>query len=97
MLAILTAVLVPEITKRESDNSVKSFMHKNDYEYIGYNESKEICGGLKMAGLDKPSEPESRMTWGLERQNLHIVSLMPLMFFRLSGNLNLQTMDHPVD
>jgi len=42
MLVILTAVLVPGITKLEFDNSVESFMPKNDHEYIYYNELKEI-------------------------------------------------------
>ena len=44
LLVILTAILVPGITKLEFDNSVESFMPKNDHEYIYYNEMKEIYG-----------------------------------------------------
>ncbi|MDO9515709.1 MAG: MMPL family transporter [Syntrophales bacterium] len=44
LLAILTAVLVPGIPKLEFDNSVESFMPKNDPEYIYYNEMKKIYG-----------------------------------------------------
>ncbi|MBW2673232.1 MAG: hypothetical protein JRD89_07435, partial [Deltaproteobacteria bacterium] len=44
LLAILTAVLVPGISKLEFDNSVESFMPKSDHEYIYYNELKEIYG-----------------------------------------------------
>jgi len=44
LLVILTAILVPGITKLEFDNSVESFMPKNDREYIYYNEMKEIYG-----------------------------------------------------
>ncbi|MBW2594779.1 MAG: MMPL family transporter [Deltaproteobacteria bacterium] len=44
MLVILTAVLVPGITRLEFDNSVEAFMPKNDPEYIYYTELKEIYG-----------------------------------------------------
>ncbi|MBN2539711.1 MAG: MMPL family transporter, partial [Deltaproteobacteria bacterium] len=44
MLVILTVMLVPGITKLEFDNSVESFMPKNDPEYINYNKLKEIYG-----------------------------------------------------
>ena len=43
-LVILTALLVPGILLLEFDNSVESFMPKNDREYIHYNELKEIYG-----------------------------------------------------
>jgi len=44
MLIILTAIMVPGIAKLKFDNSVESFMPKNDHEYIYYNELKEIYG-----------------------------------------------------
>ncbi|MBW2558629.1 MAG: MMPL family transporter [Deltaproteobacteria bacterium] len=44
MLAIFTAILVPGIIKLEFDNSIESFMPKNDHEYIYYNELKETYG-----------------------------------------------------
>lgn len=44
LLVIFTAVLVPGISRLEFDNSVESFMPKNDHEYIYYNEIKEIYG-----------------------------------------------------
>lgn len=44
MLAICTAVLVPGITMLKFDNSVESFMPKNDSEYIYYTKLKEIYG-----------------------------------------------------
>lgn len=43
-LAVLTALLVPGILRLEFDNSVESFMPKNDREYIYYTEMKEIYG-----------------------------------------------------
>ncbi|MCD6487290.1 MAG: MMPL family transporter [Syntrophobacterales bacterium] len=44
MLVILTAALIPGITMLKFDNSVESFMPKNDSEYIYYTELKEIYG-----------------------------------------------------
>ncbi|MBW2599051.1 MAG: MMPL family transporter, partial [Deltaproteobacteria bacterium] len=44
MLVIFTAVLVSGITKLEFDNSVESFMPKNDSEYIYYTRLKETYG-----------------------------------------------------
>ena len=44
MLVLLTAVLVPGITRLEFDNSVESFMPENDRAYIYYNELKETYG-----------------------------------------------------
>jgi predicted RND superfamily exporter protein len=43
MLAI-TILLTPGMLKLEFDNSVESFMPKNDKEYIYYNEVKELYG-----------------------------------------------------
>ncbi|MEA1971171.1 MAG: hypothetical protein U9N37_06100, partial [Thermodesulfobacteriota bacterium] len=44
MLVIFTAVLVPGITMLKFDNSVESFMPKNDSEYIYYTRLKDIYG-----------------------------------------------------
>ena len=44
MLVILTAALVPGITMLKFDNSVESFMPKDDSEYIYYTRLKEIYG-----------------------------------------------------
>jgi predicted RND superfamily exporter protein len=43
-LVLATIVLVPGMSRLEFDNSVESFMPKNDREYIYYNEVKEIYG-----------------------------------------------------
>ncbi|MBN2397611.1 MAG: MMPL family transporter, partial [Deltaproteobacteria bacterium] len=43
-LAVMTALLVPGILRLGFDNSVESFMPKNDREYIYYNKLKEIYG-----------------------------------------------------
>ncbi|MBW2630507.1 MAG: MMPL family transporter [Deltaproteobacteria bacterium] len=44
MLVIFTAVLVPGITMLKFDNSVESFMPKDDSEYIYYTKLKDIYG-----------------------------------------------------
>ena len=44
MLAIFTAALIPGITMLKFDNSVESFMPKNDSEYIYYTKLKDIYG-----------------------------------------------------
>ena len=44
MLIILTAVLIPGIFRLEFDNSVESFMPRNDPDYIYYEELKQIYG-----------------------------------------------------
>ena len=44
MLIILTAVLIPGIFRLEFDNSVESFMPRNDPDYIYYEDLKRIYG-----------------------------------------------------
>ncbi len=44
MLAVITVILVPGIAMLKFDNSVESFMPKDDREYIYYTELKEIYG-----------------------------------------------------
>ncbi len=43
-LLAITILLTPGMLRLEFDNSVESFMPKNDSEYIYYNEVKEIYG-----------------------------------------------------